>query len=57
MKKYTINFKKNSTSRKIYTWERFANSVEEAKASAIKALDSEYYGEAVLMNVTEAPNA
>jgi hypothetical protein len=51
MKKFTITFKKSKHSKTITTWERFANSIIEARADAIKAIEYEYYGDGVLLSV------
>ena len=53
MKKFTIKFKKTKNAKAVMTWERFATSAAEAKTSAEKALDEEYFGKAVLLSVEE----
>lgn len=54
---FAVTYKQHATARKLYTWVRFADSVEAATESALNALDTEFYGEAVLvsMEVTADP--
>jgi hypothetical protein len=47
MNAYKIYFKKSATTRKSTTWVRYAETKEQAIESAKKALDEQYYGEAV----------
>lgn len=47
MNAYKIYFKKSATTRKPTTWVRYAETKEQAIESAKKALDEQYYGEAV----------
>jgi hypothetical protein len=54
MKKYTITFKKSNGARKLFVWERFAKTIEDATTSARQALDVEYYGAARIVSIAEA---
>lgn len=54
MKKFTIAFKKSINARKLFVWERFAKTIEDATVSAQRALDIEYYNTAVLISIVEA---
>lgn len=54
MKKFAITFKKTAAARKVFVWERFAATIEDATASVLRALDAEYPGTAVLVSIVEA---
>lgn len=51
MKKFTITFKVRRETR---VWFRFANDIDTAIASANKALDDEFFGDAKLISVSES---
>ena len=53
LKSYEIRYKKTARARTILTWTRFAPSEQAARASATKALNETYYGDAVLVSVEE----
>jgi hypothetical protein len=50
MTAYTIRFKKSPRAA-VQTWTRFAASIEAATVSASRALDQEFFGRAVLVEV------
>ena len=56
MKAYDIWFKKAAKARKVYVWTRYAENAEQARESALNALNDEYYGEAELVSVIERVN-
>jgi hypothetical protein len=53
MIKVTVKAKASKDARRIQTWHRFADSMEQAIESAKRIIDEEYYGEGVLISVKE----
>ena len=53
LKRYDIWFVKPSGTDRVQKWERFAENKEQARESALRALDGEYYGKAELLDVVE----
>jgi len=51
--KVTVKAKASARARKVHTWQRFAADMAEAIESAKRVVDEEFYGEGVLISVTE----